>query len=203
MRRLQLKNRDVGLFCNISTTTLNDAGYFQQALDFLDANRALAPSLVLEFSQSAYRGFGPQEHEGLAALGDRGFIYSLDHVTDLRIKPRELYDRRVRFLKVPAKLLLNRAGAAQSDIQPVDIASLLARAGIDLIAERIESESMVVDLFDYDVKFGQGFLFSPPRPVRAEALQGSGGSGGSVETENPPPPNGNPVELAAAGAETH
>jgi cyclic-di-GMP phosphodiesterase TipF (flagellum assembly factor) len=25
---------------------------------------------------------------------------------------------------------------------------------------------------DYDVRFGQGFLFSPPRPVRAEALQG-------------------------------
>ena len=32
---------------------------------------------------------------------------------------------------------------------------------------------MVVDLLDYDVRFGQGFLFSPPRPVRAEALQGS------------------------------
>ena len=30
---------------------------------------------------------------------------------------------------------------------------------------------MVVDLLDYDVRFGQGFLFSPPRPVRAEALQ--------------------------------
>jgi cyclic-di-GMP phosphodiesterase TipF (flagellum assembly factor) len=30
----------------------------------------------------------------------------------------------------------------------------------------------VVDLLDCDVKFGQGFLFSPPRPVRAEALQG-------------------------------
>jgi cyclic-di-GMP phosphodiesterase TipF (flagellum assembly factor) len=32
---------------------------------------------------------------------------------------------------------------------------------------------MVVDLLDYDVRFGQGFLFSPPRPVRAEALQSS------------------------------
>jgi cyclic-di-GMP phosphodiesterase, flagellum assembly factor TipF len=31
----------------------------------------------------------------------------------------------------------------------------------------------VVDLLDYDVRFGQGFLFSPPRPVRAEALQGA------------------------------
>jgi cyclic-di-GMP phosphodiesterase TipF (flagellum assembly factor) len=41
-----------------------------------------------------------------------------------------------------------------------------------LIAEKIEAEGAVVDLLDYDVRFGQGFLFSPPRPVRAEALQG-------------------------------
>jgi cyclic-di-GMP phosphodiesterase TipF (flagellum assembly factor) len=30
----------------------------------------------------------------------------------------------------------------------------------------------VVDLLDYEVKLGQGFLFSPPRPVRPEVLQG-------------------------------
>ena len=46
------------------------------------------------------------------------------------------------------------------------------RHGISLIAERIETEAVVVDLLDYDVRFGQGFLFSPPRPVRADALQG-------------------------------
>ena len=42
MRRLQLKNRDVGLFCNVSGSTLSDPVYFRQFLDFMDANRALA-----------------------------------------------------------------------------------------------------------------------------------------------------------------
>ena len=74
---------------------------------------------------------------------------------------------------MPAKLLLNQAAGAQSDIHPADLSDLLGASGIDLIAERIESESTVVDLLDYDVRFGQGFLFSPPRPVRAEALQGA------------------------------
>jgi cyclic-di-GMP phosphodiesterase TipF (flagellum assembly factor) len=83
-----------------------------------------------------------------------------------------LADHWFRFLKVPAKLLLDKSTGAQSDIDPEDLADLLARSGIDLIAERIESEGVVVDLLDYDVRFGQGFLFSPPRPVRAEALQG-------------------------------
>jgi cyclic-di-GMP phosphodiesterase TipF (flagellum assembly factor) len=172
-RRLQLKSRDVGLFCNISAATLTDVIHFKQFLDFMDANRALASAVVFEFTQEAYRNFGPIEHESLAALAECGFRFSMDHVTDLRMEPKELAERWFRFLKVPAKLLLNKANGAQSDIHPEDLADLLARSGIDLIAERIESESVVVDLLDYDVRFGQGFLFSPPRPVRAEALQGS------------------------------
>jgi cyclic-di-GMP phosphodiesterase TipF (flagellum assembly factor) len=59
----------------------------------------------------------------------------------------------------------------------------MARNGIDLIGERIENESMVVDLLDYDVRFGQGFLFSAPRPVRAEALHG--GTGGPAPIDKP------------------
>ncbi len=169
-RRLQLKSRDVGVFCNTSVRTLTDAAAFKQVLDFMDANRALAEALILEFTQSAYRNFGPIEMESLSALAERGFRFSMDHVSDLRLEPRELAERSFRFLKVPAKLLLNRGVAAQSDIHPEDLADLLARSGIDLIAERIENESMVLDLLDYDVRFGQGFLFSQPRPVRSEAL---------------------------------
>ncbi len=182
-RRLQMKSRDVGLFCNISAATLTDPTYFKQLLDFMDANRALSNALMFEFTQSAYRAFGPIEHESLAALAERGFSFSLDHVADLRIEPKELADRSFKFLKVPAKLLLNNTGTPQSDIHPEDLADLLARAGIDLIAERIESENMVVDLLDYDVRFGQGFLFSPPRPVRQEALQGGEGDKGGTQSE--------------------
>jgi len=172
-RRLLLKSRDVGVFCNLSAATLTDALMFRQFLDFMDANRALASSLMFEFTQDAYRSFGPIEHESLAALAERGFRFSMDHVTDLHFEPNELAGRAIRFLKVPAKLLLNKVAATHSDIDPEDLADLLARSGIDLIAERIETETTVVDLLDYDVRFGQGFLFSPPRPVRAEALQGA------------------------------
>jgi cyclic-di-GMP phosphodiesterase TipF (flagellum assembly factor) len=175
LRRLQLKSRDVGLFCNISSATLNDASSFRRLLDFMDANRALASSLTFEFSQSDYRGFGPLEKEGLAALAERGFRFSLDHVSDLRVEPKDLADQWFRYMKVPARLLLDRTVSAKTDIHPEDLADLLARSGIDLIAERIESEGMVLDLLDYDVRFGQGFLFSPPRPVRAEALQSDAG----------------------------
>jgi cyclic-di-GMP phosphodiesterase, flagellum assembly factor TipF len=192
-RRLQLKSRDVGLFCNVSASTLSDPTFFRQFLDFMDANRALSGALMFEFTQQAYRAFGPLEHESLAALSERGFRFSMDHVADLRMEPKELADRSFRFLKVPAKLLLN--ASSQSDIHPADLADLLARSGIDLIAERIESENMVVDLLDYDVRFGQGFLFSAPRPVRAEALQSGAGAADASSPSGEPP-----SELVAARA---
>jgi cyclic-di-GMP phosphodiesterase TipF (flagellum assembly factor) len=195
LRRLQLKSRDVGLFCNISAATLTDPSFFKQFLDFMDANRALASSLMFEFRQSAYRALGPLELESLAALAERGFRFSMDHVTDLRMEPKDLADHWFRYLKVPAKLLLDRSSGAQSDIHPEDLADLLARSGIDLIAERIESEGMVVDLLDYDVRFGQGFLFSPPRPVRAEALQTGGGGADAAK-----PAGDAPSQFAATAA---
>src|ERR1700724_3471441 len=115
---------------------------------------------------------GPIEQESLAALAQVGFRFSMDRVTDLRIEPRELAARGFRFVKVPWSLLLARAAPAAADIHPADFSDLLGRFGVDLIAEKIESEGTVVDLLDFDVRFGQGFLFSPPRPVRAEVLQG-------------------------------
>jgi cyclic-di-GMP phosphodiesterase TipF (flagellum assembly factor) len=176
LRRLMVRNKDVGVFCNVAAATLSNPTTFAQCLDFLEANRALAPSFVLEFKQATFRNLGPAETEHLAALAQRGFRFSIDHVTDLRIEPRELADRGVRFIKVPAALLLDQRQTSASDIHPSDLSDLLGRFGIDLIAERIEGERAVVDLLDYDVRFGQGFLFAPPRPLRPEGASATGGA---------------------------
>ncbi len=173
LRRLMVRNKDVGIFCNVSATTLGNSASFAQCLDFLEANRALAPSFVLEFKQSTFRKLGPAETDHLAALAQRGYRFSIDHVTDLRIEPRDLAERGVRFIKVPASLLLDPKQMSASDIHPSDMSDLLGRFGIDLIAERIEGERAVVDLLDYDVRFGQGFLFAPPRPLRPEGAAGA------------------------------
>lgn len=173
LRRLMVRNKEIGLFCNMAAATLGNAANFSHCLDFLDANRALASSFVLEFKQSTFRSLGPTEAEHLAALAQRGYRFSMDHVTDLRIEPRELADRGVRYIKVPAALLLDPKQTS-SDIHPSDLSDLLGRFGIDLIAERIEGERSVVDLLDFDVRFGQGFLFAPPRPLRAEGTAANG-----------------------------
>jgi cyclic-di-GMP phosphodiesterase TipF (flagellum assembly factor) len=108
------------------------------------------------------------ESEHLAQLARLGYGFSIDNVTDLRLDPRELADRGVKFIKVPANMLLDQKQLSSADIHAADLSDLLGRFGIDLVAERIEGERAVVDLLDYDVRFGQGFLFAPPRPLRPE-----------------------------------
>ena len=193
LRRLMVRNKEVGVFCNIAAATLSNTATFAQCLDFLDANRALAPSFVLEFKQTTFRNLGPTETEHLASLAQRGYRFSIDHVTDLRFEPRELADRGVRFIKVPASLLLDPKLNSTSDIHPSDLSDLLGRFGIDLIAEKIEGERAVVDLLDFDVRFGQGFLFAPPRPLRPE-----GTPNGSAPTSNGHEANG--AEKAATSS---
>jgi cyclic-di-GMP phosphodiesterase, flagellum assembly factor TipF len=204
LRRLMVRNKEVGVFCNVSAATLGNTATFAQCLDFLEANRALAPSFVLEFKQATFRHLGPAETEHLAALAQRGYRFSIDHVADLRIEPRELADRGVRYIKVPAALLLDPKQTSTSDIHPSDLSDLLGRFGIDLIAERIEGERAVVDLLDYDVRFGQGFLFAPPRPLRPEGASATGGAasntGEDSATQDSQGSNGSgkPVNVEAA-----
>ena len=202
VQRLMTKNRDVGLFCGVSPLTLVDSDIFPQFCQFLDENRTLAPSIVLEFSQAAYRSFGALERESLNALMDFGYRFSLDGIGDLRLEPRELAERGFRFVKVPAALLLSGNGGG--DIDAVDLSGHLARYGLDLIAAEIETETTVVDLLDYDIRYGQGALFAQARPVRADVLQ-------PVETVQaaepeetapapPEPPTAAPVLRPAASA---
>ena len=172
VRRLLLQKRELGLFCNLAAATLVDPG-FSKFLELMDANRAIAAALVFEFTQKTVRAMGPIEHASLAALADRGFRFSMDNLADLRVNARELNERGFRFVKAPASLLFNRLGTVTADIRPADFSESLGRFGIDLIADRIEHESTVIDLLDYDVRFGQGILFSPPRPLRAGALEGA------------------------------
>lgn len=169
LRRLQTKNPNVGIFCNLSPATLSDRDGINQIVDFAEANRVLAGVLIFELPYQAVRQAGAQENEALARLTDLGFKLSLDHVPDLRFDARELADRRVGFIKIGASVLLDRNFQAAADIHPADIAGLLSRNGVELIAEKVETEENVVDLLDFDLKFGQGNLFSPPRPVKPDS----------------------------------
>lgn len=168
-RRLAARQREAGIFINVSSDSLKDADFTAEFVSFMQANRALSGSLVFEFSQATVDAMGPIEQESLAALAEIGFRFSMDRVSDLKVDFQRLAGRGFRFVKVAAKTLLQRSARNGPDIAYPDLSDMLARFNIDLIADKIESESEVVDLLDYDIRLGQGYLFAPPRPVKLES----------------------------------
>ena len=161
----QLKNRRPGtrFFCNIASAALQDRDFFPQFVDFVEHNLDLSNRLVFEFKQEDVANHGVALARDLKLLGRLGFQFSMDHVTDLRIDFAALAERHFDYIKIPSKTLLSAPG----DIHPADLKRAMERHGIDLIVEKIEDERTVVQLLDFDVDYGQGYLFGEPRPARA------------------------------------
>lgn len=171
LRRLTARSKDVGIFLNLSAASLTHADFFHDFVDVLEKNRDLCEMLVLEFPQAAVRAMGPLEQAGLHTLQELGYRFSVDQVSDLRISFQNLADRGFRWVKISADRLLHRADELGTDIHPVDLADYFQRFGMELIADHIEREAEVVDVLDFGVRLGQGFLFAPPRPVRLDVFQ--------------------------------
>jgi cyclic-di-GMP phosphodiesterase TipF (flagellum assembly factor) len=92
-----------------------------------------------------------------------------------------LAERGFRYAKISADRLLNASESLSSDIHPADLASYFSRFGMELIADHIETEPQVVDILDFGIKFGQGFLFSPPRPVKSDLTNASASDASSAQ----------------------
>jgi cyclic-di-GMP phosphodiesterase TipF (flagellum assembly factor) len=169
VRRLTQKNRELGIFCNISGETLGDAEFFPQFLEYMHHNRDMAPHIVFEFAQNAVIDVDPRVEENLSYLSGLGFALSMDHVETLDCNFAKLRQLGFRHLKVRAETLTGGMNAAHAQVAAEDLKALLARHAINLIAERVEQEKTVVQLLDFGVDCGQGFLFGEPRAVREEA----------------------------------
>jgi cyclic-di-GMP phosphodiesterase, flagellum assembly factor TipF len=170
VRKLAQRNSKAGVFCNISAFSLLDEEFFPQFVDYMQHNTDLAQHLIFEFSQATVNGAGHVEQASLEALAALGFRFSMDQVTDLRFDAGSLHDRNFRFIKVSAATMLEGTYSA-GDIHAADLKELLKRNGIQLIVDKVEHEREVVDVLDYDVELGQGFLFGEPRPVRESVLK--------------------------------
>ena len=178
VRRLARQDRKVGVFCNVALSSLGDETFFPQFLDFLSQNRDLNQALIFELGQATFDARGAVEARNMAKLADLGFRFSIDKVQTLDLDFADLQRSDVRFIKVAADLLIEQLldidGAAPlpslPDIQAADFAGLTRRYGIEVIAEKVETERQIVDILELDVALGQGHLFGEPRAIKEQVL---------------------------------
>ena len=174
VRRLAKQDRKVGIFCNISTLSLADETFFPHFLEMLAANRDLAGALIFELGQAAFDSRGAVEARNMGKLAELGFRFSLDKVVEFDLDLQDLARADVKFLKIAAQPLLEELVEIDNrlvlktlpDLAAEDFAALTRRYGVEIIAEKVETERQVVDILDLDIAYAQGHLFGEPRPIR-------------------------------------
>ena len=168
-RHLSGRGSDTRVSCNISPASLQ-GGVLRAASRIAETYPDVAGRLILELSQRCWRDLDADTAGTIARLRSKGFAFALDRATDLRLDPLALAERGVSYVKLPADLLLKPETTRGLDIAVGDLTAVLTRAGIRLIAERVEREEDVPNLLDLDVPLAQGFVFAPPRAIRPEVL---------------------------------
>lgn len=178
VRRLAEKDRRVGVFCNLSPRSLIDDQFFPGFLEFLGEHRDLAGALIFEIPQAAFEARTAAQARAMGRLADLGFSFSLDRVQSLAIDLIDCERANVRFIKSEGAALVRQLtqeqvrprGNLTREISPRDVATIFRRHNIELIAERMESEAVIVEVLDLDVALGQGNVFGAARPIKDKLM---------------------------------
>ncbi len=166
IRKTHKRNLNRSFFCNISPYTVRDASFFPEFIDFMKQNSRLAANVIFEFAEADLGSYDADVARSLVRLTDLGFRFSVDQVESANIDLEQLIEWRVSFIKIEAGVLLEQLGDPEQALAMHRMKQTLDRAGISLIVEKVEREQQLIELLDYGLDFGQGYLFGEPRLSR-------------------------------------
>lgn len=186
VRRLSERDRRIGVFCNISMASLEDEMFFPPFLEFMRENRDLAHAMIFELGVRQFNQRSDTAARNMGKLKELGFRFSLDKGDGLNFDLPQLQAAGVKFVKVNVERLLEELtpggerpiSSITRDIAAEDVPAVFVRYGIDLIAEKMETEKSVIEVLEFEIPFGQGHVFGAPRPIK-----------GTLQDETAPPPD--------------
>ena len=165
VKKIQKHDYATSFFCNVSPTTRADREFFQEFREFLERNEEMAPNIVFEFSQADIAAHPEEVIEDVQRLSEVGYRFCMDQIVDLDFDAEALAELGFNFVKVEVRTLLPKESIGEDALSEriIGLKRRLDSTGIDLIVEKIETEQMLLELLDYNIDFGQGYLFGEPR----------------------------------------
>ena len=186
VKRLAARDRRVGVFCNISTSSLEDATFFPLFFEFMAENRDIASSVIFELRADRFETRSKTVIQNMGKLVALGYRFSIDQVSTLGLDLPRLQAGGVRFVKFNGAALVEQLrdpmgsrpiSSINRPLNGDEVPSVFRRYDITLIAEKMEDEASVVEVLEYQIPYGQGHVFGAPRPIKSTL---------SDETQPPP-----------------
>ncbi len=173
LRILRARNREATALCRIGGESLS-AEPFRADLDTLArTDPTLAAAVTLELAEADFQALDASGREGMSALAEKGFTFSLSDIGQLSPALAEAGSLGVNRLRIAADDLLQAQSApgTGTDIHPADLPEFLRRRGLELLVSGVETEQTVLDLLEVAAPLAMGPLFGVARPVRPEILE--------------------------------
>ncbi len=155
-------SRFTSYFINIKPYTLKDKNFMRRLVDILSKHKDISYRLIFEMNMHDFLMLSPAEKKILKELSKVKCRFSIDHVTDIPQNIESLRDLNVRFIKINANILIKKGQSEEGLAQVLNQKQRLEDYNINLVVDKIEREAELIELLDYDIKYGQGFLFGKP-----------------------------------------
>lgn len=151
----------VRFFYNISAKTLLNR-MFLKSLDYIfKAKKGFAESIIFEVPLIDLTENLAALKSSLRKIKTYGASLSVDNVRTLNVNLLELHDLHFDFIKVDVQAFLKTSADEVKDF----LLSCKAKK-IEVVCCKIEDNKELEEIYPYNIKYAQGFLFDKPKPLK-------------------------------------
>ena len=169
IRRARTSGNPIRLCVPLTRATLTDPPSAELLVAVLEANRAIAGSLMLSIAQAEWKQLMPSEKVPLSKVHRMGYGFTLAGATSLRFDFADLQGVGFQSVRVDATRYL-RDPARYTDFHTADVAPYVRRYHMELVATGIIDEQQLLTLFEDGVEYAQGPHIAKPGPVRPDLV---------------------------------
>ncbi len=164
--RLSSRGASAALFTRLMPDSLVDDMVLETCAEIVGRDAGIGRQLVLSFRQSAIRTFVKDHWETLATLSENGLRFAIEDMSDLAMDFDVLKTRGFQFVKADAAALLAGMQAHDGIVSPEEACRRLSGTGLSVIVGGMLDDATVSWAMGLGATYGQGALFSSPRPVK-------------------------------------
>ncbi len=164
--RLSSRGAAAALFARLMPESLVDDMVLETCAEIVGRDAAAGRQLVLSFRQSAVRAFTEDHWETLSTLSENGLRFAVEELSDLSMDFDVLKARGFHFVKADAAALLAGMQAHDGILAPAEACRRFTETGLSVIVGGVLDDATVAWALGLGATYGQGTLFSSPRPVK-------------------------------------
>ncbi|SMH39984.1 EAL domain-containing protein [Mesorhizobium australicum] len=172
-RQLGADSSRLPLHVAVSAAMLGDAAALEEVCGLLDLHAGLARGLIFSIPAELFTTKDKPVQHSIVRLAVSGAALAAEGWPTEENGLERLKLQGVRIVKLAADRLLDRERVRRKAVPGADLAELIGRSGMTIVATDVATDEDAVALLDLGVDLMRGECFSPPRKLKSSPPGGS------------------------------